>query len=191
MSKVNNTKFAVLGVLALSPGSGYDVKKFLGQSIGHFWKISYGQVYPLLKQLAGEGLATMSRETQAKRPARNVYSITDQGMEALRLWLASPLEIRQKDEGREVLLRLFFGGFAPLEVNISHVEQLRQWVGRGRVIYSEIEGRLKRDKAGSPHLPYWLMTLRMGLFNGEAMSKWCTETLATLVDLQKRSGDEH
>ncbi len=191
MNKVNNTKFAVLGVLALGAGSGYDVKKFLSRSIGHFWKISYGQVYPLLKQLANEGLATMSRETQATRPVRNVYSITDQGMEALRLWLASPLEIRQKDEGREVLLRLFFGGFAPLEVNISHVEQLRQWVGRGQTIYAEIEGRLKQDKADSRHLPYWLMTLRMGQFNGDAMSKWCAETLATLADLQKRSGEDH
>ncbi|MCH7528033.1 MAG: PadR family transcriptional regulator [Candidatus Marinimicrobia bacterium] len=191
MNRVNNTKFAVLGVLALQPGSGYDVKKFLSESIGHFWKISYGQVYPLLKQLAGEGLATMSRETQATRPARNVYSITAQGLEALRLWLASPLEIRPKDEGREVLLRLFFGGFAPLEINISHVEQLRQWVGRGQTIYAEIEERLKRDKADNRHLSYWLMTLRMGQFNGEAMSKWCTETLATLMDLQKRSATDH
>ncbi|MCH8024691.1 MAG: PadR family transcriptional regulator [Candidatus Marinimicrobia bacterium] len=191
MNKVNNTKFAVLGVLALQPGSGYDVKKFLSESIGHFWKISYGQVYPLLKQLADEGLATMSRETQATRPTRNVYSITAQGMEALRLWLASPLEIRPKDEGREVLLRIFFGEFAPLEANISHVEQLRQWVGRGQTIYAEIEERLKRDKADNRHLPYWLMTLRMGQFNGDAMSKWCAETLATLVDLQKRSGGDH
>ncbi len=191
MNKVNNTKFAVLGVLALRPGSGYDVKKFLSRSIGHFWKISYGQVYPLLKQLADEGLATMSRETQTKRPARNVYSITDQGMEELRLWLDSPLEISPKDEGREVLLRLFFGGFAPLEVNISHVEQLRQWVGRGQTIYAEIEQGLLQDQADNHHLPYWLMTLRMGQFNGEAASKWCAETLATLVDLQKRSAGEH
>ena len=145
----------------------------------------------MLKQLAGEGLATMSRETQASRPDRNVYTITDRGMEALRLWLASPLESRSTDEGREVLLRILFGEFAPLGVNISHVEQLRQWAGRGQTIYAQIEQQLLQDQADNRHLPYRLMTLRMGRFSSEAMSKWCAQTLATLVDLQKRLAADH
>ncbi len=187
MDRPHNTRFTVLGVLALDSGSGYDIKKFLGQSIGHFWKISYGQVYPILKQLAAEGLATMARESQQKRPARNVYSITGRGREELQRWLESPLDIQSNDASREVLLRIFFGEFAPADVNIRHVEQLQQYVQRGSAMYSGISERLSRDEAGNPHLPYWLLTLKMGMFNIEAVVRWCDESLVTLKQLNKQS----
>ena len=187
MNRPNNTRFAVLGVLALHAGSGYDIKKFLGRSIGHVWKISYGQVYPILKQLAAEGLATMARESQQKRPARNVYSITDRGREELQSWLESPLDIQSNDADRDVLLRIFFGEFAPADVNIRHVEQLQQHVQRGAAIYSEIAERVKQDQAGNRHLPYWLLTLKMGMFNTDAVIRWCDESLVTLKQLSKQS----
>ncbi|MEE9466245.1 MAG: PadR family transcriptional regulator, partial [Candidatus Neomarinimicrobiota bacterium] len=181
----NNTHFAVLGVLALQAGSGYDIKKFLGRSIGHFWKVSYGQVYPILKELAAGGLATMTRESQHKRPTRNVYSITDRGREYLQRWLESPLDIQSNDASREVLLRIFFGEFAPADVNIRQVEQLQQFVKRGGAIYPEIAERLNRDEIGNRHLPYWLLTLKMGMFNCKAILRWCDESLATLQQLNK------
>ncbi|MCK4578233.1 MAG: PadR family transcriptional regulator [Candidatus Marinimicrobia bacterium] len=180
MSKPNNTKYAVLGALALEGCSGYDLKKFLSNSIGHFWKISYGQVYPLLKQLAAEGLATVKTETQKKRPSRNVYTITDEGMKELRLWLESPLEMTHTDLPKEMLLRIFFGAFTSIDVTVRHLEQFKQWAQRGRTMYIGIEQHLNEEHAGHSHQPYWLSTLRMGMLNTDALLRWCDESLADL-----------
>ena len=56
-------KFALLGILSLCPGSGYDIKKMVESSIGYFWSESYGRIYPLLEQLMKEGLIRRQRNT--------------------------------------------------------------------------------------------------------------------------------
>ena len=50
MAKENRSKYAVLGMLATGPKSGYDIKQTIETSIGHFWNESYGQIYPILKR---------------------------------------------------------------------------------------------------------------------------------------------
>jgi PadR family transcriptional regulator, regulatory protein AphA len=40
------------------------------QSTGYFWNESYGQIYPLLKQLEQERLATHYTEKQERKPER-------------------------------------------------------------------------------------------------------------------------
>src|SRR3954447_15803679 len=47
--------WAVLGILALQPMSGYDIKNQVDGSIRHFWAASYGQIYPELKRLESAG----------------------------------------------------------------------------------------------------------------------------------------
>lgn len=78
MAKENKSRYALLGVLSVCPGSGYDIKKFMEQSTGYFWSESYGQIYPLLKQLEQEGLATHHTEKQEGKPERYVYALKNQ-----------------------------------------------------------------------------------------------------------------
>src|SRR5438045_3830581 len=92
MGKENKSKYAVLGMLSLAPMSGYDLKKNIEMSTGNFWTESYGQIYPMLKQLAEEGLTTSHIEKKEGRPERHVYTLTDNGWEALRHWLTEPVE---------------------------------------------------------------------------------------------------
>ena len=58
--KAGTTEYAVLGMLALGPGSGYDLKKRVEGSIAHFWSESYGQIYPILAHLASQGLVRVT-----------------------------------------------------------------------------------------------------------------------------------
>ncbi|MDH3629255.1 MAG: PadR family transcriptional regulator, partial [Acidobacteriota bacterium] len=44
----SSSRYAVLGILTLEPMSGYDIKKFIETSVAHFWRESYGNIYPLL-----------------------------------------------------------------------------------------------------------------------------------------------
>jgi DNA-binding PadR family transcriptional regulator len=58
----NRTKYAILGILALAPQTGYELKQFIERSLSAFWQESYGQLYPTLKLLVSEGLAIMDEE---------------------------------------------------------------------------------------------------------------------------------
>src|ERR1041385_1426927 len=103
-----SSKFALLGMLSMCPGSGYDIKKLVHASIGYFWSESYGRIYPLLKQLAKEGLIRPERAQGKSGRARQSYAITGKGMEVLRQWLEkSP---RVEPNRSELLLKLFFSG---------------------------------------------------------------------------------
>ena len=84
------TSHALLGMLSLGAGSGYDLKKRIEGSIAHFWSESYGQIYPMLSRLADEGLAERTHERQQGKPDRQVYAITARGREELARWLATP-----------------------------------------------------------------------------------------------------
>ena len=90
MPRENKTKYAVLGLLTYAPLSGYDIRRIYDQSLGNFWSESYGAIYPILKRLEEEGLATREVQHQAGKPDRNVYTITELGRDELHRWLAQP-----------------------------------------------------------------------------------------------------
>ena len=48
-------ELAVLGLLKEKSMHGYELKKRLDEQLGHFWRISYGSLYPSLKRLAADG----------------------------------------------------------------------------------------------------------------------------------------
>src|SRR2546428_10589522 len=121
--KAGTTEYAVLGMLALGPGSGYDLKKRIEGSIAHFWSESYGQIYPILGHLASQGLVERRLERQKGKPDRQVYSITAEGQERLRAWLTAPA--RDESLPSELLLKLFFGRRRPPEESMPHPERVR------------------------------------------------------------------
>src|SRR5947209_14383873 len=124
MAKENKSRYAMLGMLSRGPMSGYAIKKAIEQSVANFWNESYGQIYPILKQLADEGLTTSHAEKQEGKPERYVYTITEKGREELRRWLTEPIE--HLVERNELLLKLFFGTQGSVADNIKHVQQFRE-----------------------------------------------------------------
>jgi PadR family transcriptional regulator AphA len=189
MPRENKTKYAVLGLLAYAPMSGYDVKRIYAQSLGNFWSESYGHIYPILKRLEDEGLATRDVERQTGKPDRNVYTITDLGRDELHRWLAQPPDPHK--ERVELLLKLFHGWETGPAAMIEHVEQMR----------AEHEALLERyahyDEAmahgGEPPTPYWLMTVSCGQHISKAYIEWCDETITRLEQLpaEPRAGAEN
>ena len=181
MGKENKSRYAVLGMLSLMPMSGYDLKKYIELGTGNFWSESYGQIYPMLKQLAKEGLTTGHVEKQEGRPERHVYTLTDKGWDALRHWLAEPAEYQLARN--ELLLKLFFGRQIQGPVSVEHVQECRTLQIQLLQYYDGIEAHLQAQFAESPHLPYWLMTLSYGRHIARALLVWCDETLIALNKL--------
>lgn len=158
--------------------SGYDIKKAVEISIANFWKESYGQIYPMLKRLAEEGLVEKSEaEPGGKRP-RHVYSITDEGREKLRDWLQVPAEAPPLR--LELLLKLFFGSQVDRQTNRRQIEAFRARTIEELERYRSIRAVLDVEQSGHPDLPYWLMTLSFGERDHEAHLEWCDEALRLL-----------
>jgi PadR family transcriptional regulator AphA len=181
VAKENKSKYAVLGALSISPGSGYDIKKLMEQSTSNFWNESYGQIYPILKQLIEEGLATSQAEKQEGKPERYVYTLTERGTEELQRWLTEPVEYVV--ERNELLLKLYFGKHVPVEKNIEHARTFQQLQTQVLRKYENIESYLQAGVASNPDLLYPLLTLRYGIHRCRALLVWCEETLATLQKL--------
>jgi DNA-binding PadR family transcriptional regulator len=49
--QAGRTRCAILGVLAFEDSTGYEIRKLLSETTAHFWKESYGQIYPALEVL--------------------------------------------------------------------------------------------------------------------------------------------
>src|SRR5205823_254962 len=48
-------ELAILGLLTEAPLHGYELKKRLGETLGHVWGVSYGSLYPALARLERMG----------------------------------------------------------------------------------------------------------------------------------------
>src|ERR671932_705397 len=78
--------FALLGLLARGPLSGYDIASQLKRRVGPFWHARHSQIYPELARLETAGLVSYVRVEQHERPDKKVYSLTPAGRLALQEW---------------------------------------------------------------------------------------------------------
>ena len=186
----NRTRYAVLGALTVEPMSGYDLKRFFEQGVSFFWAESYGQIYPILKQLSAEGLVALADGAErgakaraagaASHPRRAVYGITPAGRDALTAWLAEPAE-PQPGRRLEILLKLFFARQGGPDAAARLVADFRAHHAALLATYAATEARLRADHAAHPDLPFWLLTLSYGQHASRALLAWCDEAARALA----------
>lgn len=184
MSKINKTKYAILGVLSITPGSGYDIKKFCDQSISHFWNENFGHIYPVLKQIEAEELITKEVEYTEGKPPRNVFYITEKGKKELAEWLQQPAE--QNPVRIEPLLKLFFAK----ELSYEKISEMLDKEKSNCILqiekYSAIEKMLMKEDGIQDEKSriLWLSTVRYGLSDARARLEWCEQTLGDFEKLR-------
>ena len=108
-------KTSCLGVLALRPASGYEIRKAFEEGpFSHFAEGGFGSIYPALGKLTEEGLVTFEVEAQEKRPDKKIYQITGAGRAALvdKLCETVPGDDKYKSD---LLFILFFAAHLPDE----------------------------------------------------------------------------
>ena len=101
-------EWACLGVLAEHPAHGYDVSLRLAPSgdVGRVWSLSRPLTYRALDQLQQRQLVTATGEERGKAGGiRTILSPTRRGRNALRRWLARPVD-HVRDVRGELLLKL-------------------------------------------------------------------------------------
>src|SRR5436305_11026254 len=74
-------ELAILGLLKERSMHGYQLSKRLSDTLGGFWRVSYGSLYPTLQRLERQGAVEREFSTESVGRRKNVYRITDKGEE--------------------------------------------------------------------------------------------------------------
>lgn len=176
-------QFAVLGLLHEGPMHGYELRKRLNGVLGTFRAISYGSLYPALRDMLNAGLIVEDGHAGAPaltgRRARIVYKLTAEGKERFQQWLDDVGPDAYEDEpfglhlaffgrtDRDIRLRILLGRRNRLEERLA-------------TLHSNLGKRRER-------LDQWTLTLQQhGLDSVEREVDWVSQ----LID-QEIGGEEY
>jgi len=151
------SSYVILGLLLThGPGTPYEMKKAIDESIGFFWDFPRAQLYVDPERLARAGLLVEEREATGRR--RRVYRVTEAGEVELRRWLheSAVAEVELRDQG---LLKLFFGALLSADDVVELAQRERDLHLRRLATYHRIQTELMND----PVMTFGLATLRMGI----------------------------
>ncbi|MGD6830709.1 PadR family transcriptional regulator [Sutcliffiella halmapala] len=174
-----NTQFAILGLLTTGCNTGYSIKQMMDGSLTHFWKISYGQIYPILKKLVDQGYASVRDTPQEGKPDKKEYQITNMGRDALRKWLEHPINELETTKN-EMLLKLFFSRHQEAQVTIGHIRQYQEKLEERYSTYHTIKRNISARHMSQTDAMYWIITLDYGLATTKAAIDWCGKTISKL-----------
>ena len=98
---------AVLALLERGESYGYELRAEFKESVGPQWgDLNIGHLYQVLDRLVRDGLVTKRAVTQADRPDKFVYRLTEAGARELQEWLETPF-VRQGGYRDDFFLKLF------------------------------------------------------------------------------------
>ncbi|MED3499316.1 PadR family transcriptional regulator [Brevibacillus agri] len=144
---MNTLAYGLLGLVARTPSSGYD----LMLQLQPFWQAKHSQIYPLLAKLEQEGYLEFTRIHQTDRPDKKVYSITEKGQIALQVWLSEPAaEPVVRDE---LVLKTYCLGLADenaaATMFVERIQQCREHLD----MYEHYIQEYQADAVDHPHPP--------------------------------------
>jgi PadR family transcriptional regulator AphA len=116
-------RFFILGLLTRQPMSGYDIKRFVRSLSWLIGGVSSGGLYPALRALLEDGLATVNVKLRERRPPRKIYTITDAGRRELRQWVDGPTGPDRSM--RAFIMRLILASNYSRDGLIARMEQRR------------------------------------------------------------------
>ena len=174
---------AILGFLNYRPLSGYDLKNIFDTSVRHFWPADQSQIYRTLNRLTKSGWAEMEKVEQESRPARKVYSITQEGRDELGEWLAAPLPF--EDNRSAPMIQVFFSGQRSDQEVLEMFERVADTLRAGMAMYDAIPQQIEayQDYIQSPREFYfWMLTLDIGKNTARANLEWLESTIERIRD---------
>jgi DNA-binding PadR family transcriptional regulator len=169
MTRLNNTRLAILGLLQNKGMHGYEIKKLIEEWMPGFWSINYGSIYPELRRLERKGYVKGYREETAKNPPRTVYAITAEGKEEFKRMMKERLEREAVVKDEFNLLASFFDYLDENEVK-EYIQRRRKQHEKAleEAIAFEEEMRGKVSK-------YLHALIKRGILHYKAELEWLKE----------------
>jgi PadR family transcriptional regulator, regulatory protein AphA len=188
-------KYILLGFLNYQPMTGYDLKRLIDSSTGHFWHAYHSQIYTTLRKMEEDNLVTSVIDDSDEKLERRIYEITELGKSQLKQWLGKNLtELPPSKDG--LLVRLFFSGSRDRDSVLDELRFQRQLHQQQLELYqqikpeeyaaklepkSDVEGYAQRNPLNlDREAKFWRITLENGLAYEQMYLKWLDETIARI-----------
>jgi DNA-binding PadR family transcriptional regulator len=166
-------EFAILGLLAIEPRSGYDLLHVFGTTAIGNYSSSPGAIYPALRRLEKRGLVKgVVDRTQTLRP-RKTFGPTADGKAALKRWLRA--HIGKDDVKRrldELLLRFAFHSLLDSSASSRFLSNL---AGKIDEYLAELEAQYRKFPSDAP--PHGRMAFALGIENYRAAARWARRNI--------------
>lgn len=166
--------FALLGLVARRPQSGYDLAAQLKKPIASFWTARLSQIYPELASLERDGLVSVEVVPQEGRPAKKVYALTAEGKRVLADWVATPPEPAAPRD--ELLLKTYAIAFADPAKTAKMLGERAAATEAESAHFDEVLARIDaaHDGTPSPSEPAFgqYANLRYGAVATRERAKW-------------------
>ncbi len=169
--------YALLGLLARQPLSGYDLAQHMKKRVAPMWSALPSQIYPELARLEKQGMVTHQVvEQHDHRPDKKVYDITDVGREALRQWVIEPTPVASVRD--EFVLKAYSLWLAEPSKAITHFREQERLHRQQLTEHEQTLERLKREwgsaleQADSPLFGSSL-ALHYGIDYERSYVEWC------------------
>jgi DNA-binding PadR family transcriptional regulator len=136
-------ELAILGLLKERAMHGYQLKKRLAETLGSFWQVSYGSLYPGLKRLQREEAVEMIFPKDEVGRRKNVYRITAKGEALFAELLERAGQEATEDNGFSV--RFAFFRYLKPETRIRLLERRRSFLeGRWSTLKDSLQAYKER-----------------------------------------------
>ena len=178
MTRGSQTDVAILAAISIEPMTGYTLRAEIQRSLGHFWSESFGQIYPALARLSGDGLIEKTNDGSG-RAGSATYRLTGAGRSQLVELLGAPPTPTTPRNG--LLLRLFFGNILGIEACRSLVIDARAQA-ESQLAYLKVARAEASDGSYPEHQRYFLITISAGEHSARATIAWADETLRILTE---------
>ncbi len=167
-------EYALLGLLAGQPMTGYGLRRVFASTPMGVFSDSPGSIYPALARLERDGLIRSAGQSGARRGSR-LLEPTRAGLAALRRWLSA--EITRDDVARridELLLR-----FAFMDRHLDPVSVDRFLGGLAATVSAYVnELRAYAGSAGEPPSSTGRLALGHGIAACRATAQWARRARA-------------
>jgi DNA-binding PadR family transcriptional regulator len=120
-------ELAILGLLKERSMHGYQLSKRLTDTLGGFWRVSYGSLYPTLRRLERDSAVERVFDEQEVGRRKNVYRITEKGEELFQRLLEEAGAESSSEDNRFRVRLAFFKYLAP-DTRIRLLERRRAYL---------------------------------------------------------------
>ena len=181
--QLTSFEHVLLGLVCLSPSSGYDLKRMFAATPMGVYQPSSGALYPALRRLEARGLVRATGLDAAGESARHrrVYEPTQAGQTAHMTWLRTPVEPStvSRDLGLHLMRFVMMEHAFSREAVLGFLDDLKDAL-------AAFTSGLERYAATQLDESHPRLALEHGVAVHRASLQWVDHTIATL-----RAAPEH
>jgi DNA-binding PadR family transcriptional regulator len=168
----------LIGLVCLSPASGYDLKRIFAATPMGVYQPSSGSLYPALRRLEAKGLVKALNGTGESARHRRVYEPTQAGRAAHATWLHTPVEVStvSRDLGLHLMRFVMMEHASSREEVLGFLDDLKDALAAftaGLERYAAVTAQLDDDRHPGLALDHGLAVHRASL-------RWTRHTIAAL-----------